>query len=149
MSISSTITTKQIFTLTEEAKMMYRSGGLALVLISNDEVIKISYLTDLLGIKNSNIHYQLTPDQLHDITIKLGQGIESSTGALAINTGEFTGRSPQDRFIVRDATTEDKVWWGKVNIPFSSENFDKLYKKDSSNCLVDLKLKHLLLFDFE
>lgn len=54
MSISSTITTKQIFTLTEEAKMMYRSGGLALVLISNDEVIKISYLTDLLGIKNSN-----------------------------------------------------------------------------------------------
>jgi phosphoenolpyruvate carboxykinase (ATP) len=36
-------------------------------------------------------------------------------------------RSPEDRFIVRDDISEDKVWWGKVNIPFSSENFDNLY----------------------
>lgn len=84
---------------------------------------------DNLGIKNANVHYQLSPDELHDITIKAGQGVESSTGALAINTGEFTGRSPEDRFIVMDAITEDKVWWGKVNKPFSPENFDKLYDK--------------------
>lgn len=82
-----------------------------------------------LGIKNANVRYQLTPDELHDITIEQGQGVESSTGALAINTGEFTGRSPQDRFIVRDSITEDKVWWGNVNIPFDSAKFDALYNK--------------------
>jgi phosphoenolpyruvate carboxykinase (ATP) len=48
---------------------------------------------------------------------------------LAINTGEFTGRSPKDRFIVKDDITKDKVWWGDINIPFSSDKFDKLYDK--------------------
>jgi phosphoenolpyruvate carboxykinase (ATP) len=81
------------------------------------------------GIKNATAHYQLSPNELHAMTIEAGQGIESSTGALAINTGEFTGRSPQDRFIVQDEITKDKVWWGNINIPFSSENFDKLYDK--------------------
>ena len=82
-----------------------------------------------MGIKNANVKYQLTPDELHDITIEKGQGVESSTGALAINTGEFTGRSPQDRFIVKDSITEDKVWWGNVNIPLDSDKFEKLYNK--------------------
>ena len=82
-----------------------------------------------LGIENAKIQYQLTPNELHDITIQSEQGVENSTGALAINTGEFTGRSPQDRFIVKDSITEDKVWWGKVNIPFEPAAFDALYKK--------------------
>lgn len=82
-----------------------------------------------IGIENANVHYQLSADELHQITIEKGQGIESSTGALAINTGEFTGRSPQDRFIVKDAITENEVWWGNINIPFSPEAFDKLYNK--------------------
>jgi phosphoenolpyruvate carboxykinase (ATP) len=85
-------------------------------------------LTDL-GIENVNIHYQLSPEELHNITIQSGQGVESSTGALAVNTGEYTGRSPQDRFIVRDSISEDKVWWGKVNIPFEPAAFEKLYNK--------------------
>jgi len=82
-----------------------------------------------LGIKDANVKYQLTPDELHDITIEMGQGVEASTGALAINTGEFTGRSPQDRFIVRDSITEDKVWWGNVNLEFDSNKFEALYNK--------------------
>jgi phosphoenolpyruvate carboxykinase (ATP) len=82
-----------------------------------------------LGIENAKIQYQLTPDELHDLTIASGQGMENSTGALAITTGTFTGRSPQDRFIVKDSITEDKVWWGKVNIPFEPAAFDALYKK--------------------
>ena len=82
-----------------------------------------------LGIENAKIQYQLTPDELHDLTIASGEGMENSTGALAINTGTFTGRSPQDRFIVKDSITEDKVWWGKVNIPFEPAAFDALYKK--------------------
>lgn len=82
-----------------------------------------------LGIKNATIHYQLTPDELQQIALASEQGIENSSGALAINTGEFTGRSPLDRFIVKDAITEKEVWWGNVNIPFSSEAFEKLYNK--------------------
>src|SRR5210317_2073193 len=81
------------------------------------------------GIKNAKIKYQLTPSQLHDITIAKGQGVETSTGALAINTGEFTGRSPKDRFIVKDGITIDRVWWGNINVPFDPDMFEKLYQK--------------------
>lgn len=83
----------------------------------------------LYGIKHDNFQYQLSPDELHDITLEKGMGKEASSGALAVNTGEFTGRSPKDRFIVKDAVTEDKVWWGDINIPFDSEKFDRLYDK--------------------
>lgn len=84
------------------------------------------------GIKNAKINYQLSPEELHDIALKEGQGVEASSGALAVNTGEFTGRSPKDRFIVKDEITKDRVWWGSVNIPFDSEAFEKLYNKVSS-----------------
>lgn len=84
------------------------------------------------GIKNANVNYQLSPEQLHEIAIKEGQGVEASSGALAVNTGEFTGRSPKDRFIVKDEITKDRVWWGPVNIPFDSEAFEKLYNKVSN-----------------
>jgi phosphoenolpyruvate carboxykinase (ATP) len=81
------------------------------------------------GIKNAQVKYQLSSDELHDIAIEKGQAVEAANGALAVNTGEFTGRSPQDRFIVKDAVTENLVWWGKVNIPFDSDKFKKLYDK--------------------
>jgi phosphoenolpyruvate carboxykinase (ATP) len=85
-----------------------------------------------IGIENAKIHYQLSANELHEKTIALGQGVEVSTGAIAVNTGDYTGRSPQDRYIVRDAITEDKVWWGKVNIAFEPAAFDSLYKKVTS-----------------
>ncbi|WP_452222335.1 phosphoenolpyruvate carboxykinase (ATP) [Lacinutrix salivirga] len=84
---------------------------------------------DHYGIKNAKVKYQLSPEELHNITIEKGQGVEASSGALAVNTGEFTGRSPMDRFIVKDKITGDKVWWGNINIPFEPDAFDKLYDK--------------------
>ena len=81
------------------------------------------------GIKDAKAHYQLSSGQLHDATIQKGQGIETSFGAISVNTGEFTGRSPKDRFIVKDSITEDKIWWGDINIPFEPAAFDKLYDK--------------------
>lgn len=84
---------------------------------------------DSLGIAGATVRYQLSADELHELTIETRQGVETSTGALAINTGTFTGRSPEDRFIVKDTITENKVWWGKVNIPFDSDKFDALYNK--------------------
>ncbi len=82
-----------------------------------------------LGIKNATIHYQLSAEELHKKTLQSGQGIENSTGALAVKTGEFTGRSPKDRYIVKDSVTKDKVWWGNVNIPFEPKAFEALYNK--------------------
>lgn len=84
---------------------------------------------DQYGIKNAKVHYQLAPEKLHEIAIAKGQAVEASSGALAVNTGEFTGRSPQDRFIVMDEVSKDKVWWGNVNIPFESEKFQELYDR--------------------
>lgn len=82
-----------------------------------------------LGIKDAKVRYQLSPDELHNITVEKGQGVTASSGALAVNTGEFTGRSPKDRFIVKDEITQDRVWWGNINIPFESDAFDALYDK--------------------
>lgn len=82
-----------------------------------------------IGIKNTTIHYQLSAAELHEKTIQLHQGIEVSNGALAVNTGAFTGRSPQDRFIVKDKITEQEVWWSDINIPFDPKDFDGLYQK--------------------
>lgn len=82
-----------------------------------------------LGIKNATVRYQLTSSELHEETLKKEQGVASSLGAIAVNTGEFTGRSPMDRFIVKDSITEDKVWWSNINIPFNADKFDKLYDK--------------------
>jgi phosphoenolpyruvate carboxykinase (ATP) len=81
------------------------------------------------GISNAKVNYQRSPDALHDITLEKGLGKEASSGALAINTGKFTGRSPQDRFIVKDDITKDEIWWGDINKPFDSEKFDQLYQK--------------------
>lgn len=97
-------------------------------MVNNTNTTK-SISLEQYGIKNTTQHYQLTPEQLHSTTIEKGQGQESSTGALAINTGEFTGRSPMDRFIVKDDVTKDEVWWGNINIPFDTDKFDKLYDK--------------------
>jgi len=82
-----------------------------------------------LGIKTDKVHYQLSPDNLHKVALEKGLGQEASSGALAVNTGEFTGRSPLDRFIVKDEITEDRVWWGNINIPFEPKAFDVLYDK--------------------
>lgn len=92
-------------------------------------VPKTSNLKEL-GLGNiDKAHWNLTPEQLTQIALDLGQGRLSDTGALVINTGEFTGRSPKDRFIVFDEKTEESVWWGDINIKFTPENFDKLHAK--------------------
>ncbi|MCH8534504.1 MAG: phosphoenolpyruvate carboxykinase (ATP) [Flavobacteriaceae bacterium] len=81
------------------------------------------------GITNAKVHYQLSPSELHQATLDKNQGVEVDSGALAINTGEFTGRAPKDRFIVMDEVTKEDVWWGDINKPFDADQFDLLYDK--------------------
>src|SRR5690606_9532047 len=83
-----------------------------------------------LGLGNVNAAYwNLDPAELVEDTILLGEGFLTDTGALAIDTGEFTGRSPKDKFIVKDETTSESVWWGNVNIPFDADKFGLLYNR--------------------
>ncbi len=81
-----------------------------------------------LGLQmTGDIYYQLSPEELTEQTLQRGQGVLSDTGALVVNTGEFTGRSPKDRFIVKDILTENTVHWNDFNIPIESKYFDQLY----------------------
>ena len=87
-------------------------------------------LEKLLGLKNLGSEFwNMSPAELVEDSIILGEGMLTNTGAIAIETGEFTGRSPKDRFVVCDEKTENSVWWGDVNIKFSPEKFDALYDK--------------------
>ncbi len=94
--------------------------------------IRTTRLPDLSYIMQgrlSHIFYQLTPSELIEQALKRNEGTLADTGALAIDTGEFTGRSPKDRFIVEDNITRDAVWWGKVNLKFDPLKFDGLLQK--------------------
>jgi phosphoenolpyruvate carboxykinase (ATP) len=79
--------------------------------------------------ENLKIHHQLSVPQLIEKALLRNEGKLSQTGSLSIDTGQFTGRSPKDRFIVADNITRDKVWWNDINIQFSEENFNRLFKK--------------------
>jgi phosphoenolpyruvate carboxykinase (ATP) len=82
------------------------------------------------ALKNlENVHYQLSPEELTEQTILRGQGTKSSTGALVINTGEFTGRCPKDKFIVKDEITAGSVNWNDFNLPIEEKYFDQIYNK--------------------
>jgi phosphoenolpyruvate carboxykinase (ATP) len=85
---------------------------------------------DILSfIRVKNVHYQLPPETLIKQTLDYKQGVLSDTGALVVSTGEFTGRSPKDRFIVVDSLTENSVHWNQFNIPIEAKYFDILYRK--------------------
>lgn len=81
------------------------------------------------GLTTPMIHYQLSPSFLTEQTIYRGEGVLNNTGALCINTGIFTGRSPQDKFTVKDALTENTVDWNNFNIPFDEKYFFSLKAK--------------------
>lgn len=88
-----------------------------------------SFSLSELGLNVSVAHWNLPSEELVNKTLELEQGVLNDTGALCVNTGKFTGRSPKDKFTVKDAITEDSVDWGDVNIPISPEAFDNLYNK--------------------
>lgn len=83
-----------------------------------------------LGLKAAeNVYYQLSPGELIQQAVEKGEGVLSDTGALVIDTGEFTGRSPKDRFIVKDKLTASTIDWNDFNFPIEEKYFDRLYQK--------------------
>ena len=77
----------------------------------------------------ATVHLNLTPAELVEHALRNQEGHLTDTGALMADTGKFTGRSPKDRFVVKDENTENSVWWGDINIPFDADKFDQLHQK--------------------
>ncbi|HTD94300.1 MAG TPA: phosphoenolpyruvate carboxykinase (ATP) [Chitinophagaceae bacterium] len=83
-----------------------------------------------LGLKKiDTIRYQSSPEELIQDTLRLGEGTLNDTGALVIHTGEFTGRSPKDKFIVKDELTASTVHWNEFNTPIDPKYFDIIHRK--------------------
>lgn len=76
-----------------------------------------------------NTYHNLSVPQLTEKVLERKEGVLTSTGAVRATTGKYTGRSPKDKYIVEEASTKDKIDWGKVNQPISEESFNKLYNK--------------------
>jgi len=76
-----------------------------------------------------NVYENLSPAELAEKSVACGEGRMTDTGALAADTGKFTGRSPKDKFTVADELTNDTVWWGDINQKFDGAKFDSLVHK--------------------
>ena len=81
------------------------------------------------GINPSKVHRNLSVEKLVEDATQKNEGMITSTGSLSVKTGKYTGRSPDDRFIIFDDLTHDKIHWGKVNKQLPTETFDKLSQK--------------------
>jgi phosphoenolpyruvate carboxykinase (ATP) len=81
---------------------------------------------DHYGLKNCpKVYWNLTPSELVEESIRRREGALVQDGPLLIHTGKHTGRSPNDKFVVQEPGSQDNVWWGKVNQPFSEEQYQK------------------------
>ena len=82
------------------------------------------------GIKNVNfVYWNLASAMLYEEIIRRREGRLAHLGPIVVRTGEHTGRSPNDKFIVREPSSEDKIWWGPVNKSMAPEKFSALYHR--------------------
>ena len=103
-----------------------------------------TYGLEKLGILNAQpVYRNLSPAQLVEHALRRGEGKLNSTGALCVVTGKYTGRSPDDKFIVDSAGVHDEIAWGKVNRPMTPERFDAIYEK----MIAYLQNRELYIFD--
>ncbi len=96
----------------------------------NQECKYPTYGLENLGLKNLGCVYRnLSIPQLVECAIVRGEGKLASNGALVVETGKYTGRSPKDRYIVDEPSSRDEIDWNNLNVPISEENFEKLYHR--------------------
>ncbi|NOU92580.1 phosphoenolpyruvate carboxykinase (ATP) [Paenibacillus sp. LMG 31456] len=97
----------------------------------------------LQHLKIGRVSNNLPVSQLVEIALERKEGVLASSGALQVNTGKYTGRSPRDKFIVQEPPVMDHIDWGAVNQPISELQFERLYQK-AQDYMSD---KDLFVFD--
>ncbi|GAB4297295.1 MAG: phosphoenolpyruvate carboxykinase (ATP) [Ignavibacteriaceae bacterium] len=97
------------------------------MLLLKDKIIQQLYAQGMVNI--NEVFYNLSSAALYERAIKAREGHISHLGPLVVRTGSHTGRSPNDKFIVQEETSDKDVWWGKVNRPIPVEKFQKIYDK--------------------
>jgi phosphoenolpyruvate carboxykinase (ATP) len=98
--------------------------------MNNQGVFMSRYGLKQQGIDTAGtVHWNLPPAQLYEHAVRRNEAMIGRRGPLVARTGDHTGRSPNDRFVVREPSTESKIWWGKVNVPFEAEKFDLLQEE--------------------
>ena len=98
--------------------------------ISAAKLTHSHYSLEQQGILNTgNVYWNLSTPALYEEAIRRGEGVLANFGPLVVTTGEHTGRSANDKFIVREPGTKNEVWWGKINKPLSKHHFDTLYAR--------------------
>ncbi len=75
------------------------------------------------------VHWNLSTSRLYEEAIRRREGQLAHLGPLVVRTGHHTGRSPNDKFIVRESTTQDKIWWSKVNQEFDEQRWENMYRR--------------------
>ena len=82
------------------------------------------------GIKNfKEVHWNLSTPDLYENIIRRSEGVLSHLGPICVETGEHTGRAPNDKFIVQEPSSQENIWWGKINREFTVEQFDALHSR--------------------
>jgi phosphoenolpyruvate carboxykinase (ATP) len=82
------------------------------------------------GIHNVNmVYWNLPTPALYEEVVRRREGIIAHLGALVVRTGHHTGRSPDDKLVVKEASSKDHIWWGTVNRPIEAGKFDSLYNR--------------------
>lgn len=104
---------------------------------------QIASQLDQMGLKPSKVQRNLQVEKLIDLIEERNEGILTASGAIAVKTGKYTGRSPDDRFIIDDEQTRSSVDWGKINHPFPEDKFDKLFEKMKKH----IENKEIFIFD--
>src|SRR5580700_9050128 len=91
----------------------------------------------------AHTHWSLGVPNLYEETVRRGEGLISENGPIVCDTGQHTGRSPNDKFFVKEASSEAHVAWGKVNRPIDAAAFDGLHRKIAAG----LRAKELFVQD--
>jgi len=82
------------------------------------------------GIENpERVYWNLTTPALYEEAVRRREGLIAQQGPIVFHTGRHTGRSPKDKFVVRDARSEGDIWWGKINQPIEPDRFDALHRR--------------------
>ena len=109
-----------------------------------DTLIRPNYGLDTLGIQNVGwVYRNLSVPQLITHALIRREGILGDNGALVVETGKYTGRSPKDRFIVQESSSQEEIDWNQHNVPISEDKFNQLYQKVAAY----LQGRDLYIFD--